>query len=97
MRGHVCNMPALCACMCLQGAEQCMRCGNGIPHSKHADFFKYAEVLIAEADVRTLSKAVLDEMQGRGLRERASLFNFGALSLSLLTERCVDGTRYVYH
>lgn len=48
-----------------QGGRQCMRCSNGIAHSPHADFTKYAEVLVAEADVRRLSKAVLDEMDSK--------------------------------
>jgi hypothetical protein len=42
-----------------------MRCGNGIPHSPHADFFKYAEVLVAQADMRKLAKPVLDEMDSK--------------------------------
>jgi hypothetical protein len=41
----------------------CMRCSHGIAHSPHADFFKYAEVLVAQADVRKLAKPVLDEME----------------------------------
>jgi hypothetical protein len=48
----------------LQGGDPCLRCNNGIPHSPHADFFKFAEVVVAEADVRKLSKAAMDDMAG---------------------------------
>lgn len=57
----------LACCLCaplLQGGDRCLRCTNGIPHSPHADFFKFAEVVVSEADVRKLSKAALDDMAG---------------------------------
>lgn len=40
-----------------------MRCAGGIPHSPTADFFKYVDVLVEEAGVRRLHKAVLEEME----------------------------------
>lgn len=44
-----------------------MRCANGVPHSPHADFFKFAEVLVEEAGLRKLSKFVMDNMDGEPL------------------------------
>lgn len=41
-----------------------MRCSNGIPHSPHADFFKFADVVVAEAGLKKLPKAVLEGMEG---------------------------------
>jgi hypothetical protein len=41
-----------------------MRCSNGIPHSKHASFFKFVDVLVAEANITKLSKPCLDMMEG---------------------------------
>lgn len=40
-----------------------MRCTH-VPHSPHADFFKCAEMLVAEADIRKISPPVLQEMEG---------------------------------
>lgn len=50
---------------CAQGGPKCLRCTNGIPHSKHANFMKHAEALVEEADICKLSKQVLEEMSGR--------------------------------
>jgi hypothetical protein len=41
-----------------------MRCSNGIAHSRHASFFKYVDVLVAEAGLTKLSKPILEIMEG---------------------------------
>jgi hypothetical protein len=45
-----------------------MRCTNGIPHSRHASFFKFVDVLVAEAGLTKLSKAITEMMEGAALR-----------------------------
>ena len=70
-------MPACCivqqhsdtslSCLVVDAAARgrpCMRCSNGIPHSKHASFFKFVDVLVAEANITKISKPCLDEMEG---------------------------------
>jgi len=71
LTGYTFGRPVrMCVCPYMQGGPKCMRCSNGIPHSKHADFFKFAEVLIAEVDMRKLSKPVLDDIKGEWCGEQ---------------------------
>eukprot|EP00775_Hariotina_reticulata_P011519 gene11519-11662_t len=49
---------------CLSGGPCCMRCGNGIPHSKYASFYTFFDILLEEVPGLKLSKSVLDEMAG---------------------------------
>jgi hypothetical protein len=46
-----------------------MRCDNGIPHSPHADFFKFADVIIEEAGVKKLARPVMEQMEGGCLEQ----------------------------
>lgn len=67
-----------CASITLQGGDECRRCdGNGIPHSPHAHFFKCADVVVQEANVKKLNKAVLQAMEGEGFTDRRSRRGLG--------------------
>lgn len=55
----------LCFALAAAGGPCCMRCGNGIPHSKYASFYTFVDILLEEVPGLKLSKPVLDEMAGR--------------------------------